>query len=58
MKTMHKLQCLNISKTFLSGCFMGTLQQLSSHSYWRDSMQDQLTVGYKDSLLGSVLVDS
>ena len=48
IKTMHKLQCLNISKKFLSGCFMGTMNQLAEHSYWRDGFRDQLTVAFKD----------
>ena len=55
---MHKLQCLNISKRFLTGCFMGTMSQLASHSYWRDSFQDQLTVAFRDQLLGNVLHES
>lgn len=55
---MHKLQCLNISKRFLSGCFMGTMQQLADHSYWRDSFKDQLTVAFKDHILSSVLTDT
>ena len=58
IKTMHKLQCLNISKKFLSGCFMGTMTQLAEHSYWRDGFKDQLTVAYKDQLLSSVLTDA
>ena len=55
---MHKLQCLNISKRFLSGCFMGTMTQLADHSFWRDGFKDQLTVAYKDQLLSAVLTDS
>ena len=58
IKTMHKLQCLNISKRFLSGCFMGTMTQLNENSYWRDGFKDQLTVAFKDTLLGSVLNDT
>ena len=58
IKTMHKLQCLNISKRFLSGCFMGTMTQLADHSFWRDGFKDQLTVAYKDQLLSAVLTDS
>ena len=58
IKTMHKLQCLNISKRFLTGAFMGTMQQLAEGSYWRDSFQDQLSVGFKDALLSSVLTDT
>ena len=58
LKTMHKLQCLNISKQFLSGCFMGTMTQLADHSYWRDGFKDQLTVAFKDQLLSSVLTDT
>jgi hypothetical protein len=45
---MHKLQCLNISKKFLQGCYMGTMTQLAEHSYWRNGFKDQLTVAYKD----------
>ena len=48
IKTMHKLQCLNISKKFLQGCYMGTMTQLAEHSYWRNGFKDQLTVAYKD----------
>ena len=55
---MHKLQCLQISKKFLTGCFMGTMQQLNDETYWRDSFQDQLTVAHKDQLLSSVLIDT
>lgn len=40
IKTMQKLQCLNISKQFLGGCFRGTLKYLADHSYWRDSFKD------------------
>lgn len=58
IKTMHKLQCLNISKKFLSGCFMGTMTQLADHSYWRDGFKDQLTVAFKDQILSSVLTDT
>jgi len=55
---MHKLQCLNISKKFLSGCFDGTMTQLAEHSFWRDGFKDQLTVAFKDQLLSNVLTDS
>ena len=51
---MHKLQCLNISKNFLQGCFKGSLQFLSEHSYWRDGFKDQLEVAYRDSLFTNV----
>lgn len=40
MKTMHKLQCLNISKRFLSNCFMSTMQHLAENNFWRNSLQD------------------
>jgi hypothetical protein len=40
MKTMQKLQCLNISKRFLSNCFMSTMQHLAENNYWRNSLQD------------------
>ena len=48
IKTMHKLQALNISKNFLRGCFMGTMKKLAENSYWRDGFKDQLTVAFKD----------
>lgn len=54
VKTMHKLQCLNLSKQFLKGCFEGSLQFLADHSYWRDSFTDQLHVAYKSSLLNNL----
>ena len=37
---------------------MGTMTQLAEHSYWRDGFKDQLNVGFKDNLLGSVLNDT
>ena len=49
---MQKLQCLNISKQFLKGCFKGTLAHLAEHSYWRDSFKDQLEVSYKSHVYG------
>lgn len=58
IKTMHKLQALNISKKFLKGCFMGSMKQLAEHSYWRDGFKDQLTVAFKDQLLSSVKTDT
>jgi hypothetical protein len=58
IKTMYKLQCLNISKQFLNGCFMRTMTQLAENSYWRDSFQDQLNVAFKDQLLGTVLTET
>ena len=55
---MHKLQCLNISKHFLKGCFLGTMKQLAAHSYWRDGFTDQLGVAFKDQLLTAVRADA
>lgn len=37
---------------------MGTMTQLSEQSFWRDTFQDQLSVAFKDQLLGNVLKDS
>lgn len=37
IKTMHKLQSLNMAKQFLGGCFRGTLSHLAQNNYWRDS---------------------
>lgn len=54
IKTMHKLQCLNLSKQFLKGCFLGSLQFLADHSFWRDSFTDQLHVAYKGALLSNL----
>ena len=58
IKTMHKLQCLNISKNFLQGCFMGTMTQLAEQKAWRNTFNDQLSVAFKDQLITSVLKDS
>lgn len=58
IKTMHKLQCINIAKNFLSGCFMGTMKKLAKNNVWRDSFKDQLTVAYKESLLQAVRGDT
>ena len=51
IKTMHKLQCLNISKNYLQKSFEGSLQYLVDNSYWRNSFHDQLHVIYKEWLL-------
>ena len=40
IKTMHKLQCLNISKRFLNNCFMSTMTHLAENCYWRSSFKD------------------
>lgn len=40
VKTMHKLQSLNMAKQFLSGAMKGTLSHLSQNNYWRDGFQD------------------
>lgn len=54
MQTMHKLQCLQMSKHFLQGAFNNTMKFLAEHSYWRDSFKDQLTVSFKDHLYEQV----
>lgn len=58
IKTMHKLQSLNMSKQFLSGCFKGTLTHLSQSNYWRDSFQDQLNIAYKHFMTDKAQADS
>lgn len=40
VKTMHKLQCLQMAKQFLTGCAKGTMMHLAESSYWRDSFKD------------------
>lgn len=50
VRTMHKLQCLNISKQFLNGCFKGTLSHLAEKNYWRENFSDQLSIAYKQWL--------
>lgn len=40
IKTMHKLQCLNMAKKFLGGCYKGTLVHLSENNYWRENFND------------------
>jgi hypothetical protein len=47
VKTMHKLQCLNVAKQFLQGCFQGTMKHLAESNYWRDSFDDQLNIAFK-----------
>lgn len=37
---MHKLQCLNIAKAYLSKTFVNSLQWLSDNSYWRNQFSD------------------
>lgn len=55
VKTMHKLQCLQMSKKFLTGCFKGTMQHLAETSMWRDSLADQMDVAYTGHLLSETL---
>jgi hypothetical protein len=50
VKTMHKLQSLNMAKQFLSGCFKGTLSSLAESGYWRSTFNDQLNIAYKQFL--------
>ncbi len=51
LRTMHKVQCLQFAKNFLRGCKAGTLAHLAEHSFWRDSLKDQLEVAFKQHLL-------
>lgn len=55
IKTMHKLQCLQMSKSFLSGCFRGTMQHMVETSTWRDTLADQMDVSYTGHLLNETL---
>lgn len=57
IKTMHKLQCLNMSKSFLKGCFKGTLESLAQKSYWRDTFSDQLAISFKNYLVDQSLAE-
>ncbi len=45
---MHKLQCLNISKSYLEKTFLSSLQFLADNSYWRNTFNDQLHIIYKE----------
>lgn len=58
IKTMHKLQCLNMSKQFLSGCMRDTLSTLASHNYWRDTFSDQLSISFKHFLVDKAMADA
>lgn len=58
VKTMHKLQSLNLAKQFLSGCYKGTLKHLAQNNYWRDSFDDQLQISFKQFLTEKTLADS
>lgn len=40
IETMNKLQCLNISKTFLSTNFKMSMQFLADKNHWRDTFKD------------------
>ncbi len=54
IKTMHKLQCLNMSKHYLQKTFNSSLQYLADCSYWRDTFQDQLQIIYKEWLFNKI----
>ena len=58
IKTMHKLQCLQMSKKFLAGCMKGTLSGLGQSNYWRDTFQDQLSISFKHFLVEKAISDS
>ncbi len=51
IKTMYKLQCLNVAKAYLSRTFVNSMHYLADNNYWRDKYQDQLHVIYKEWLL-------
>jgi hypothetical protein len=44
-----------MSKSFLGGCFKGTMQHLSETSFWRDGLADQMSVNYSGHLLKETL---
>ena len=54
IETMNKLQCLNISKTFLSTNFKMSMQFLADKNHWRDTFKDQLNVDFREWLYDSV----
>ena len=54
IEAMHKLQALNIAKSYLSNTFVNSLQWLSDNSFWRNTFQDQLNTNYKDWLFGQI----
>lgn len=58
IKTMHKLQSLNVAKQFLNGCFRGTLSQMLQQSYWRENFDDQLNIAYKKFIFDRTVEES
>lgn len=54
IEAMHKLQALNIAKSYLSNTFVNSLQWLSDNSFWRNDFQDQLNTNYKDWLFNQI----
>lgn len=39
---MHKLQCLNVAKLYLSNTLKTSIRYLEDHNYWRKDFKDQL----------------
>ena len=57
IRTMHKLQCLNLAKSFLQKSFVNSLQYLADNNYWRSPFRDQLNVTYKDWVIKKIEED-
>jgi hypothetical protein len=51
---LHKLQCLNMAKSYLQNAFVNSLQFLNDNSFWRNEFNDSLNINYKEWLFKSV----
>jgi len=40
IKTMHKLQCLNVAKLYLSNSLTTSIRYLQDNNYWRNQFKD------------------
>lgn len=54
---MHKLQCLNVAKSYLSSTLFTSVRYLADHNYWRNSFKDQLQTNFKEWMLKKIQDD-
>ena len=48
---MHKLQCLNVAKTYLGNTLFTSIRFLSDHNHWRNQFKDELHTNFKEWML-------
>jgi hypothetical protein len=51
---LHKLQCLNVAKSYLQSAYINSMQFLNDNSFWRNNFYDLLNVNYKEWLFDAV----